>query len=450
MRKSNSFSVVGFAVIYLLMLVSSCSEDQMELVETTGVPPQVDNQTLSGEERAIKAFEVFIDDLNKNPCTRSNLSHKVLKVDKKTTASYTGDKPTTRAFELSLPVYELTLESGSNTTGFAVVAECPNTSHIMAYAPMGSIADTTFNKGLASFFRDFAAYTEVMMEKEKAKTRTNFEFFQDYDIFNFVVSSRSEFVRNATPSEEAEDCPGFPYYQETKNEMVGQFVDAMWDQSAPYNNNVPYFVLDTNRRVRVGCFPVALGQLLSYYKTYPGYNWSLLTASPKIADNTRAAAEVSRLLSNIAADANTSYYTISDQGGTSPENIYETIYEYGFKRRVQSTFYDTSCRDTIYNNVKDNHPVLVQGRGSGAHIWIVDKMWTHEGWKYWAAKINSNYPPYEHGEIYRDLCRISHAHCNWGWGNLSDGWYYTFTPIFTDGKKYTFTRERVVYSQLFN
>ena len=450
MRKINRFSLVGFAAMGLLLLASSCSEDQIEQMEMTGVTQQDDNRTLSGEERAIKAFEMFMDDLNNKPTTRSSSSYKVLKVDKKTTASYTGDIPTTRSLELSLPVYELTLESGSNTTGFAVVAECLNTSYVMAYAPMGAIVDTVFNKGLASFFRDFAAYTEAMVEKEKVKTRANFEFFQDYDIFNFVVSSKSEFVRNATASEEAENCPGFPYYQQTKNEMVGQFVDAMWDQSAPYNNNVPYFVIDTNRRVRVGCFPVALGQLLSYYKTYPGYNWNLLTASSKIPDNTQAAAEVSRLLSNIEADAHTNYYTISDQGGTSPENIYATIRGYNFTKCTQSTFYETSCRDTIYNNVKDNHPVLVQGRGSGAHIWIVDKMWTHEGWKYWAAKVNSNYPPYEHGEIYRDLCRISHAHCNWGWGNLSDGWYYTFTPIFTDGKRYTFTRERVVYSQLYN
>lgn len=434
----------------LLLVFHSCNEEGFEqlVVNETPAPQEEGIQALSGEERAIQAFQNYLNELEKsNAITRGSATSKVIKVDKKTTASYQGNIPTTRALELSLPVYELTLQNENNTSGFAVVAECPTESKVMAYAPMGAISDTVFNKGLACFFRDFAKYTEFVMEKKKAQTRADFEVEQKYNIYDFFVGD--EILRDATQEEINNNFSQYPYETPETSEMVGRFVDAMWDQGTPYNNNVSDFVDGTRDRVRVGCVPVAIGQLLSYYKTYGNYNWSLLTATPKISANTPAATEVARLLTDIATVAGTIYHTDTNMGGTPPDNIGPTIAHYGFTN-FKWFSYRMSFQEAIYNDVKDNHPVLVYGSGSVngalcAHMWIADRMWITDKYEY-----NVKIEKYKTPQIYKRLYRVYRAHCNWGWGNRSDGWYHTFTPVYIDGKKYDYASKVEVYAHLYN
>lgn len=441
MRKKNSMKIV--AAIILLFVISSCNEDPYnKLLEHNGL--QKESRALSGEERAVQAFKEFLSGLEDKTVTRGATTCKVMKVEKKSTASYSGSIPTTRALGLSLPVYELTVQNDDdNTTGFAVVTECPNESRVMAYSPMGSIADTTFNKGLATFFRDFSEYTEYMMGNIEVKTRVDFEVFQDYNIYDFLVSSN--FVRNPTQEEINSNFSGYPYETEKTTEKVGQFVSAMWDQGSPYNDKVPKFRIGTNERVRVGCVPVAIGQLLSYYKEYRNYDWKLLTATAKISPNTPAANEVSRLLMDIALEAKIDHDPETNFGNTLESMIGPTLKLFGFTncKIVNST--RDPFRDYIYNDVKDNHPVLVVGVGytggpNNCHVWISDRMWITEKYRYF---IHGN-------QVHRSLYQANHVHCNWGWGNRSDGWYHTFTPVYIDGKKYNLSSEVKVYYHLYN
>lgn len=463
MRKSNSFSVVGFAVIYLLMLVSSCSEDQMELVETTGVPPQVDNQTLSGEERAIKAFEVFIDDLDDKVSTRAAKSAKVSEVKKKTTDAYRGTSYVTRALGTAMPVYELTLQNGDETNGFAVVAEsAPKLCEVMAYAPIGAISDTTYNKGLATFFRDLVTVSDVMIEeaqKEQSTLATRGDIWQPYpiDASFFRIRGTEEFVRYLTQYEMNNDAPGFPYAVVDYAVTTGEVIPALWNQTAPYNNDVECYVTGTNEKVRVGCVPVACGQLMSYYKKPSSYDWELLTATPIINNNTRAATEVARLLYYMHEEGGVVCVPDKNQSAGSKAGVRQILFNMGYNYATTRDFgVDTyACLDSIYNNVKYNHPVLVVGDNNArlqkdfeAHIWVIDAMITQEWWHYYAVKVHSNYPPYEHHDVMRERCRWQFCHCNWGWGGHSNGWYYMFTPEFTDGKRYDFKTRKDIITQI--
>lgn len=446
--KKKKISLMGtLAAMVLLLTVSSCEEDVYEqLAEQKN--SQKDIRTLSGEERAILALENFVSRIDDKATTRGALSGKVLKVEKKTTASYSGNIPTTRALDLSLPVYEFTLQNDENSSGFAVVAETPVESKVMAYVPNGAISDTTFNEGLADFFREFANYTEIMMEKQKIKTRTEYETFQDYDIYDFFV--RDEYVRDAMQSEIDDNFSNYPYDDNLYHrEVFGTFVDAMWDQGTPYNDKVPVFVEGTNQRVRVGCVPVAIGQLLSYYKQYRNYDWKLLTATSKISANTPAANEVSRLLMDIALEAKTYHDSKRNLGSTSEVDVLPTLRLYGFTQASESSEREPFA-DLIYNDVKDNHPVLVSGYGTNAngrfcsHIWIADRMDIREKWIYFISK--RDYKP----KVYRRIYCSKHIHCNWGWGHRSDGWFYTFTPTYIDGDQVNFSSTVKVFTHLYN
>lgn len=442
--KKKKISIIGaLATIIVLIAVSSCEEDGYDLsVEQRN--SQNDQRLLSGEERAIEALDKFVNRVDDKATTRGAISGKVLKVEKKTTASYSGNLFTTRALDLSLPVYELTLLNDDNSSGFAVVAETPVESKVMAYAPTGAISDTVFNEGLADFFREFTNYTEIMMEKQQVKTRVDYEVFQKYDIYDFF--DRDEYVRDAVQAEIDDNFSMYPYDDRLNHfERVGTFVNAMWDQGSPYNDMVPKFVNGTNQRVRVGCAPVAIGQLLSYYKEYRNYDWNLLTATPKISANTPAAKEVSRLLMDIALELNTDFKPGENLGSTLDINILPGLRLFGFTKAKRNSS-RLPFQDLIYDDVKDNHPVLVSGYGNyangreAAHIWIADRMDINEKWIYHIYKQ----------KVYKRIYNAKHIHCNWGWGNRSDGWYYAFSPVYVDGEQLYFTSNIVVYTNLYN
>lgn len=446
--KKKKISLMGVLVaIILLLTVSSCEEDVYEqLAEQKN--SQKDIRPLSGEERAIQALEKFVNRVDDKATTRGAVSSKILKIEKKTTASYLGTMPTTRALDLSLPVYEFALQNDDNSLGFAVVAETSIESKVMAYVPTGAISDTTFNEGLADFFREFANYTEIMMEKQKIKTRTEFETYQAYDIYDFFV--KDEYVRDAVQAEIDDNFSNYPYDDHLNHfERAGTFVNAMWDQESPYNDKVPVFVDGTNQRVRVGCVPVAIGQLLSYYKQYRNYNWNLLTATNKISANTPAANEVSRLLMDIALEAKTYHDSKRNLGSTLEEDIVPTLRLFGFTEATVNS-YRYSFQDLIYKDVKDDHPVLVSGYGTNAngrscsHIWIADRMDIHEKWIYFISK--RDYKP----KVCRHIYSAKHIHCNWGWGHRSDGWFYTFTPTYIDGDQVDFSSTVTVFTHLYN
>lgn len=459
MRRNGMISVAGFTVISLLFLTASCSDDRLEQVNVIGIPQQEDNRALSGEERAIKALEMFLDNMEDKASTRSGAARfsKVVGVEKKTTDAYRGASSVTRTLGTAMPVYELTLENNDATKGFAVVTESePELCELMAYAPVGAISDTVYNKGLAEFFRDLAVCSDAMVEeaeKEQAALATRGDIWQPYSKNGsfFRIFDTKEFVRYLTQYEIDNDAPGFPYVVVDYAVTTGDVIPALWNQTAPYNNDMTVNVTGSSEKVRVGCIPVACGQIMSYYKKTVSYDWNLLTASPTIANNTSAAREVARLLIHMHQIGNLTPHPDTNQssgGRRAPEYIFDDMgYDYAYQRNY--TVYGASaCYDSIYNNVKFNHPVLMIGEVPDQHAWVVDAVINQEWWYYSAAKVHSNYPPYEHFDVTRERYAGQFYHCNWGWGGHSNGWYYAFTPQFTDGKEVNFDVQKAIMTQI--
>lgn len=460
MERRNVFSIAGFAAISLLFLASSCSEDGLEQVNVTGIPQQEDNRALSGEERAIKALEMFLDNMDDKASTRSGAARfsKVVGVEKKTTDAYRGASSVTRTLGTAMPVYELTLENNDATKGFAVVTESgPELCELLAYAPVGAISDTVYNKGLAEFFRDLAVCSDALVEeaeKEQAALATRGDIWQPHWMspsFFRVDGRLYEVVRRLTQYEMDNDAPGFPYAEVYQSVTTGDIIPALWNQTAPYNNDMDCYVTGTNEKVRVGCIPVACGQIMSYYKKPLSYDWNLLTASPSIANNTSAAREVARLLfymHQIGDLRSNPDRNASSGDKRSVQAIFEMMgYDYAY-RRDYTVYGDAECYDSIYNNVKFHHPVLMMGEVPDQHAWVIDAIIHQEWWVYTAEEVHSSTPPYVYGEVVRRRYAGRFYHCNWGWGGHSNGWYYSFTPQFTDGKKVNFEVQKAIITQI--
>lgn len=457
MKMKNGFSVAGFTAIGLLFLASSCSEDQLEQVEMTGVDQQENNRFLTGEERAIKAFQMFVDNLDDKASTRAAKDIKVAGVKKKTTDDYKGASSATRTLGTAMPVYELTLQNSDETSGFAVVTESePELCELMAYAPVGAISDTVYNKGLAQFFRDLVTCSDAMMEnadKERSTFTSWGDVWQPYSMSAsfFRVDRSYEFVRNLTQSEIDNGAPGFPYSEIYHWVTAGDIIPAVWNQTAPYNNNIDYYATGTSKKLRIGCIPVACGQIMSYYKKPLSYNWDLLTASPSIANNTSAATEVARLLYDLYKKGHIRPIPDKNQSSGDRHSVESILrdMEYDFAyRRDYTLLGDNECFDSIYNNVKFNHPVVMIGEEPDQHAWVIDAVIDQKWWNYTAEEIHSNTLPYVRFEVRRQRYAGHFYHCNWGWGGHSNGWYFMFIPEFTDGKKVNFDVQKAVITQI--
>lgn len=448
MKTRTSFVIF---TISLFMAFISCDDTNSEMIKSEQ-PDDIGNSiNSSGEEKAIEAFNAFISNLNDKLGTRG-VKAQIVQVKKYTSAAYRGNEyAATRSAENETPVYELVLDNQDNTKGFAVVAEFPTSSDVMAYAPIGSVTDTVFNKGLALFFREFACFTEALAQKQKrVTTRATDEYWQGYQEYSFVtVPGTYEYYRDMTKEEIEKYGAGYlktgPVdYRATH----GPLVSTKWEQNAPYNNKVPVFLNGTNKRVKVGCFAVAVAQLMSYHKKPSSYNWSLLTAAPTISvyDNV-ASDEVSRLMIDIATAGKTDFDAINNTGGTFSYDMAPAIRQMGYK--VVKTYLDSeNSGDSIYNNIMSNRPVLMSGATPNkGHIWVIDGIFTQERWFYSGVSITGTNIPARY-MINRQRERSRLCHCNWGWGGLSNGWYYDYSPVYTDGLSYRYAYDKYIYTQI--
>ena len=422
-------------VLLAVSFVTSCNKEfELKVEESTSGIPELQ---LVGEERATETFNNFIRILNDDPETRSTSIVPIISSVKRTSTSAYGSTQT-KSNGFDLPVYELILQNPDSTNGFAVVADASIADEVIAYSPRGSIADTTYNEGLALYFRELAQLSEIISQNTVTKVVTNpggnsGEYVQPGwdNAFYFKRYETAEIFRWKTPGEPYT----YGYYGPIDHlENFTAFVPTEWSQHAPYNNKVPYYVTGTNKRVVVGCYAVAVGQLMAFHKKPTTYNWSLLTSYPMISPGS-GANEVSRLLYDIAVAGNTTYSTDAPtgSGSTYTENIISGIDRMGYTANQIYLGSEGGSSLPIREEIKTyKRPVLYSATSPTAgHIWVIDAVISYERWYYYQV---SHSGPGWGGTISVTRCRAqcNLMHCNWGWGGDCDGWYYDFNPHHLD------------------
>lgn len=452
----------------LLLLASLCfllacdsgdsSDYAISNQETVITPMPMPTGVLLSEDDATNILHDFIGSFNDTKSASANV--RIVNCKKRSVLDYANSNSlkalksqmadTTETIK-NIPIYEFTTSSEDGKYGFALVPGNSLLGEVIAYSPEGSLADTIFNDGLKLFMMSipnmlYSAFNENNQSKKVTKsdyiqpdgTYAHMIFEQDSEVVLRTVYSSDECMAWYNSIDKVGNWDQF--------ETQSRFISVKWDQEAPYNNLVEVFC--GGKRVKVGCTPVAMAQIMAYHRKPTTYNWNLLTAQQKIALNATngSAQEVARLMINVAKTFNTSHNceenTGIGAGSTSWVNTVNGIEKLGYKYNYVENFDlepSSPILDTIYNNIINNRPLIINGitkiynsdgtfKNAG-HTWIIDGI--YKKWRdYYYYYSTSGYGiPQRYWSLCKCRQRSTLIHYCWGWGGSSDGWYRTTTPI---------------------
>ena len=202
---------------------------------------------------------------------------------------------------------------------------------------------------------------------------------------------------------------------------IAPLVQTHWNQGSPYNDNCPEYKSD-NKAV-TGCVATAMAQVMKYHEyanmtgDIPGYDTdfqgssciavSTLTATSfdwgnMLNDYTNSATDtqksaVAKLMQYCGASVKMHYGSVSSSNTTEVVTALKTYFGYKSTAQmaVRSLYTYNEWIELIYNELKQNRPVVYGGQSSGGgHEFVCD------GYQ---------------GEDY--------FHINWGWGGMSDNYF---------------------------
>lgn len=195
-----------------------------------------------------------------------------------------------------------------------------------------------------------------------------------------------------------------------------------WKQGEPFSDLVlPY---------PAGCTTIALFQIMAYNQ-YPNPHIVNGIEMPyAYLRNKVSVSPIDNPYANIVAEFVKHFIeSVSHTQGYSQGSPYTLIYPNQAVKYFESVGYSNVKihrnptkfdYDKIYESLNSGYPVLVSAKANGTngHTWVIDGYLDQfrTGSRY-GAETGKYYGPA--GSQSRIL-----VHCNWGWGGLSDGYYY--------------------------
>ncbi len=353
--------IVIFAVVAMILVaIAACSKDELGVEVIVPQQERMDSYRVSVDE-ALRSAETILRAGDRD--TRSAVRRV------KSTELYVA-KPATRSNEnTEVSFYLINYEDNA---GYALVSTDERTTPVYMYAEEGNITTEAFEEvpPLAIFMEEAIANYEAEV--------ANYDEPEDIMVPDTLDSPRSVYI------------DGNFYYINTDTTYVskGSLTNTLWDQEDPYN----YYCNDK----KVGCGPVAIGQIMAYYK-YPSshdnepINWNAITSTRHFSYIGYSGAEdTARLLYLIGTEAGIPYFS---------SNYISSRITADEAKRTFNTFGYTCSNPRDYasylveNEVKYNRPVLIGGINPNTqtgHMWIIDG--------YTAAEYTKKYyhatPPY--------------------------------------------------------
>ena len=204
---------------------------------------------------------------------------------------------------------------------------------------------------------------------------------------------------------------------------IPPMVPVEWHQGYPFNARLIDAV--TNIRYVAGCVPIAVSQLLTYYRrptgsfmNYTINDWDLITGS--IPSNiygpypNQYVSDVSALVQWVCDGVNCTYGYNSTTAYMSA--IPPFLSTAGFSHPSSVCPYDSTA---LVQSIWNEHPVIVFGTdradGNVGHAWIVDGLKREYRIRTWR---NTYWGIIEESYEYRMM-----LHCNWGMQYSPNGYY---------------------------
>lgn len=198
---------------------------------------------------------------------------------------------------------------------------------------------------------------------------------------------------------------------ESTNSTAGPLLKTTWNQTGGFNQSYP--ILSNGLHAYAGCGPVAIGQIMFFYKYPQSIKWTSMPLD-------YGSKTTSDFLFSIADFANAKY----ELNGTSvTRDKYVPIYNH-FGYNAKFTDWKLS---TAVSEVNNGHPVQISGDIVGTkmgHAYIFDGTESYLGKQFLEVWTFPNYRGFSrvHSELTNITTHVSY-HYNWGWGGICNGFY---------------------------
>ena len=392
--------------LFLLALFASllvgCAKESAEVVK----PSNIDLESADTHRvRLSKALEIAAEKVGSlDGETRS--TPRVVK----STELYIA-KHATRSGESSNEVSFYIINYEDNG-GFALVSTDSRTTPIYAYSDRGSLSASDFEEspGLQIFMEGAIPYYE--------------DEIANYSIeIPLPPGPLNPIIPDSLDDGRAKLVDGEWCWSVTHvvNHRVNPLLSTIWHQDFPYN-----YVCVQNTGipdVKVGCVPVAIGQIAAYHRhpaTFNGYtfHWDEMLENGYIPFHditSTASVDIGNLLWLIGDAGNANYK--SEGTGINPELADDLIAELGFDCSSLIAF----SQESIISDINDTQPVYARGTpsaGGNGHAWVIDGYDYDETIvRYYIAS-----PPYRLHKTSRTQTPVL-FHINMGWDLIFNGYF---------------------------
>lgn len=342
-----------YIYLSLLFLLISCSQyDNMPDIQS---PASSTSQSFSLEE-ALEMANSYMDQIQ--GCTRAEKTSRKAKITPVTQTKTRGS-----IGDSNLPDTLLYLINYEDDGGFVLMGANKKIERLLAISDEGhlDLNDTVYNKGL------------------------------------------SNFINNTLSSPVTFDSIGSMQINLTCKPKLNSRV-SRWGQQYPYNTHTP--LVDSSNHGAVGCLPLAMGMIASYFE-YPknyGDNQTIDWYSAKMGYSDD---KIAQLLAFIGKELHTKYELIqSGSYSLLMKNAFSSLsYNYN-----NTHYYITSFNPAIAL-INYRKPLIAMGESrNGEHAWVID------------GSLQATYDP----EAYIGIdppAPKTYLHCVWGWFGSGNGYY---------------------------
>ncbi len=204
-------------------------------------------------------------------------------------------------------------------------------------------------------------------------------------------------------------------YDEVKAEPM---LSSEWGQDYPYNIKCPELSQCDDDLPVTGCGPIAMAQVLRYYKLPTTYNWDIIPNRLRSTSSTESINETARLIANVCKKLGMSKTTFNygcKSSWSLPNNLEGAFESLGYSHSANRKKASDIPLGIVQKNLRERHPVIMDAaqneilgiQSKGWHIFILDG---YREQKY----IISFRVPHTGEEVSRPYY-YQYFSINWGW-----------------------------------
>ena len=316
-----------------------------------------------------------------------------------------------------------------DNAGFALVSADDRTTPVYAYSTEGllNIEDAISNTGFGDFMENAKVYYKYEANGGKGPgDGWPLPFLED------------PFWIESLPTTQFGGRTVYVYSRYETQDSVAPLLMTQWGQDDPYNyycpeaNNMPS---NYNGRCPAGCVPIALAQLMAYYKYaknttdiegYPIFlRWNNLhnQVSFPSGDSSFDCRALAKLIRKIGDVGNATYTNTGT--GVATIMVDSILHYFGYSTSgLQTSLFDNGV---LLKSLDNNKPIYVRGErttanGNIGHGWVVDG-YSH---KEIVEDLYAYTTPHYHLFTLHTLECLDYFHCNWGWNGLYNAYVLNF------------------------